>query len=237
MSSSKLKDLTSLEKILRIKFKNKKLLHEALTHRSYINEHPSHPIPHNERLEFLGDAVLELIISKSLFHKFTAKPEGELTVLRSSLVNTDSLTKVADELQIDRHLYLSKGETKSKGKAREVILANTIEAIIGAIYLDQGFVAAEKFIKKNFLSRLGLIIKYKLYKDPKSDFQEITQAQFKITPAYKVLQETGPEHAKKFTVGVFLGDKMIAVGSGKSKQEAEIDAAKNALQSKNIAPT
>jgi len=225
-----MKNLTSLEKKLGIKFKNKKLLHEALTHRSYINEHPSHPIPHNERLEFLGDAVLELIVSKSLFHKFTAKPEGELTVLRSSLVNTDSLTNIANALQIDHHLYLSRGEMKSKGKAREVILADTIEAIIGAIYLDQGFVAAEKFIKKNFLSRLGLIIKYKLYKDPKSDFQEITQAQFKITPAYKVLQETGPEHAKKFTVGVFLSDKMIAVGSGKSKQEAEIAAAKNALE-------
>ncbi len=228
-----MKDLSNLEETLGIKFKNKNLFEQSLIHRSYLNEHPDSSLTHNERLEFLGDAVLELIITKFLYKNFN-KPEGELTSLRSSLVNTKSLSETASKLEINNYLYLSKGESKSKGKAREVILANTLEAIIGTIYLDRGFIAAEKFIAKHLLPRLDIILKQKLYKDPKSHFQEITQSKFKITPNYKVIEESGPDHNKKFIIGAYLQKKLIATGIGKSKQEAETNAAENALKSKNI---
>jgi len=223
------KNLYKLEKILDIKFKNIRVLEQALIHRSYLNEHPGFPLSHNERLEFLGDAVLELIVTKFLYKNFN-KPEGELTSLRSSLVNTKSLAEMASELKINDYLYLSKGESKSGEKARGVILANTFEAIIGAIYFDRGLSAAEKFISRHLFPKLDNIIKLHLYKDPKSHFQEITQGKFKITPNYEVVAESGPDHNKKFTVGVYLQKKLVATGSGKSKQEAELNAAENALK-------
>jgi ribonuclease III len=221
-------NLNILENRLKIKFKNIKILRQALTHRSYVNEHPKEKIDHNERLEFLGDAVLELIVTEYLYHKFD-NPEGELTSWRASLVNTDSLSALAQELDLNSFLFLSRGETKSTGKARSVILADVFEALIGAIYIDQGVKKAKDFITKNLLVKLPKIIKDRLYKDPKSEFQEISQAKLKITPSYKVLKETGLAHEKKFTVGLFLGDKLISKGQGTSKFEAEVDAAKNGL--------
>ncbi len=220
--------LSLLEKKLEVKFKNKNFLKQALIHRSYLNEHPNFNLGHNERLEFLGDAVLELIITKFLYNNFS-NPEGELTSFRSSLVNTKSLAKIAKKLKINQYLYLSKGEEKSNGRFRDAILANTFEALIGAIYLDQGFTQTEKFIHQYLVPQLETVLKNKSYKDPKSKFQEITQGKLKITPTYKIISESGPDHAKKFKVGVFLKEKMIAFGMGKSKHEAELRAAKKAL--------
>ena len=229
-----MKKLSELEKILGTKFKNKNLLKQALVHRSYINEHPSFPLAHNERLEFLGDAVLELIITKYLYKNFD-KPEGRLTSLRSSLVNAKSLTQTAAKLKIDHYLYLSKGEARSKkNKAKQTILANTFEAVVGAIYLDRGFMASENFIYKHLLPKLNIVLKHRLDRDPKSQFQEYTQGKLKITPSYKILKQSGPEHNKKFIIGVFIKNKKIATGTGKSKQEAELRAAKNALKQKPI---
>lgn len=223
-----MKNLNSLEKKLGIKFKNKKLLQQALIHRSYLNEHPECQLEHNERLEFLGDAILEFITTEYLYQNFK-NPEGELTSWRASLVNTDSLSKLAQTIKLNRYLYLSRGESQSLGKARKIILANTVESLIGAIYLDQGIKIAKKFIEKNILSQLPEILEKKLYKDPKSKFQEIVQAKFKITPVYKVLHEEGPAHQKKFTVGLFINEKLIAKGAGTSKFEAEVRAAKKGL--------
>lgn len=221
-----------VEKLLGVKFKNKDLLRQALTHRSYLNEHPNFHLSHNERLEFLGDAVLELIITKFLYQNFD-KPEGVLTTLRSSLVNTQSLFQTAQKLYLDKYVYLSKGEKKSSSKkAKNVILANAFESLIGAIYLDRGFRSAEKFIQIHLLPRLDDIIKKRLYQDAKSHFQQIVQGKFKITPHYKVLQQTGPDHNKKFTVGVYIDKKLVAQGYGKSKQGSEVNAAQNALKLK-----
>lgn len=227
-----MENLSLFEKRLNIKFKDRNLLKQAFVHRSYLNEHPDFSLGHNERLEFLGDAVLELVTTKFLYNNFD-NPEGELTSFRSSLVNTKNLAKTAKQLKINRYLYLSKGESKSKGRSREVILANTFEALVGAIYLDQGFVQVEKFIHQHLLPYLEVVLKNKSYKDPKSKFQEIIQEKLKITPNYKIIRESGPDHAKKFEVGVFLKEKMIALGIGKSKQEAELKAAEKALH-KNL---
>ena len=223
-----MKNFSILEKKLGIKFKNKNLLKQALIHRSYLNEHPEEKLEHNERLEFLGDAVLELIVSEYLYQNYQ-NPEGELTAWRASLVNANNLSNLAKNLGINDFLFLSKGEAKSTGKAREIILANTFEALIGAIYLDQGLKQAKNFIKKHLIKQLPEIIEKELYKDPKSKFQEIAQGKFKITPTYKVLKEEGPAHEKKFTVGLFLNEKFIAKGEGSSKFEAEVEAAKKGL--------
>ncbi len=219
-----------LEKKLGIRFKDKNLLKQALIHRSYINEHPHSGLEHNERLEFLGDAVLELIITKFLYNNFD-RSEGELTSFRASLVNTKSLANVSKKLKINQHLCLSKGEEKY-GRFREAILANSFEALIGAIYLDQGFEQAENFLHHHLIPCLKTVLEKKSYKDPKSIFQEVIQARLKITPTYRIIGESGPDHAKKFKVGVFLKEKMIAAGTGKNKQEAELRAAKKALQHK-----
>ncbi len=230
-----MKDLTLLERKIDTKFKNKDLLQEALIHRSYLNEHPEIKLPHNERLEFLGDAVLELIVTEYLYQKYN-QPEGILTSWRASLVNTESLNKTAEKLNLNDFLYLSKGEQPITGKARKVILANALEAIIGAIYLDQGLEIVKKFIKRTLLVKLPKIIKYQKYKDPKSTFQEFSQAKFKITPLYKILEESGPAHDKTFVVGLFLNDKLISRGRGTSKQEAETKAAQVALKKYKIKP-
>lgn len=227
-----MKDFALFEKKLGLKFKNKDLLTQAFCHRSYLNENPDFGLEHNERLEFLGDAVIELIVTEYLYKEYPGKPEGDLTNWRAALVNAKMLTSVAEETGFNDFLLLSRGETKELGKARAYILANTFEALIGAIYLDAGYQEAEKFIKKYLLVKLPGIIKEKLYKDSKSQFQEEAQEKAQITPSYKVVKEWGPDHQKRFVVGVFLGDELVAEGEGSSKQEAEESAAKNALENK-----
>jgi ribonuclease-3 len=226
-------DFSILEKKLGFKFKNKDLLTQAFTHRSYINENPGFSLSHNERLEFLGDAVMELIVTEHLFKEFPEKAEGDLTNWRAALVNAKMLTSVAEDLGFNDFLLLSKGEAKEGGKARAYILANSFEALVGALYLDQGHKVTEDFIKNNLLVRLADIIKEGSYKDAKSKFQEAAQDKVSITPAYKVIKEWGPDHDKKFIVGVYLGQDVIAEGEGSSKQEAEEAAAKAGLKIKN----
>lgn len=228
-----MKDFSSFEKQLGLKFKNKDLLTQAFVHRSYLNENPNFNLNQNERLEFLGDAVLELIVTEELYKKYPEKSEGDLTNWRAALVNARMLTSVAEELGFNDFLLLSRGETKELGKARQYILANTFEALIGSIYLDSGYETAEKFIKKYLIKNLFDIIKNGSYKDSKSHFQEEAQDRVGITPVYKVIKEWGPDHQKNFTVGVFLSEELVAKGEGSSKQEAEEQAAKNALSIKN----
>lgn len=222
-----------LEEIIGIHFRNFSLLKEALTHRSYLNEHPQWPYGHNERLEFLGDAVLELVVSESLYMHFPSFSEGELTMLRASLVNSHSLSKVALDIKLDKFIKLSKGEAKEGGRAKEAILANALEALIGAIYLDGGINSARKFIEERILSNVEEIVKNESYKDPKSRLQEIIQDRLKITPHYEVLSESGPAHHRLFEVGVYFDEFIIARGKGFSKQEAEIKAAEKALSKIN----
>ena len=221
-----------LEKNIGITFKNKDLLTEALTHRSYLNEFPRWPLPHNERLEYLGDAVLELIVSDELFRKFPTQPEGQLTVLRAALVNYQILARVAEGIGLQKFVLMSRGEKKDTGRAREVILANAIEAVIGAIYLDQGFDVARRFALHFVMTNLDEVLKTKSYKDAKSELQEAVQEKLKLTPTYRTLGETGPAHKRIFTMGVYFGEKLIAEGSGPSKQEAELEAARSALKKK-----
>lgn len=221
-----------LEEIIGIKFKNKDLLREALTHRSYLNERPSLKLKHNERLEFLGDAVLELVVTEYLYREYPDKPEGELTNLRAAIVKATMLYEIASELGLNNFLLLSRGEAKDRGKGRQYILANSLEALMGAIYLDKGYKAVRAFVEKNILPRLESVIKKGLLKDAKSVFQEKAQEIAALTPVYKVLKEWGPDHAKHFVVGVYLGDEFISEGGGSSKQEAEQEAAENALKKK-----
>lgn len=224
-------DLVRLQKKIGVTFKNGSLLKQALVHRSYLNEHPDFNIGHNERLEFLGDAVLEIVVTEFLYLNFTTTPEGDLTNWRASLVNARMLYEVADELGVEEYLYLSKGESRDKNKkSRQFILANSIEAIIGAIYLDQGIEAAKKFILTNVVSKLDDILKNQTYLDPKSRFQEKSQEEKGITPHYQILDEVGPDHAKIFTVGLYLGEELIATGKGSSKQEAQVEAAASGLK-------
>lgn len=225
-------DFTKIEDNIKTKFNNIELLKTALTHRSYLNEHQEDGLEHNERLEYLGDAVLELATTHFLFEKFPYEDEGVLTSYRSALVNTVSLLDVAEKLQVNDFLRLSKGEAKDTGRARNFIIANSIEAIIGAIYIDQGYEASQKFIKENFLCKIDEVIEKNLWHDAKSHFQEKAQEFAKITPNYKVLEEIGPDHDKRFKVGVFLNDKLVAEGEGVSKQEAEQLAASNGLKAK-----
>ena len=222
-------DFSVLAKHLNLSFNNLNLLIEALTHRSYLNEHREYTGSHNERLEFLGDAVLELATTDFLYKKFPAKPEGELTSYRAALVNTVSLAESAQALGINDYLLLSKGEAKDTGRARDVILADAFEAIIGAIYLDSGYASAESFIAKNLYEKIDNVIAKRSYQDAKSRFQEVAQEKRGITPSYETLSEVGPDHNKRFTVGVFIGSSEIARGEGQSKQEAEQSAASAAL--------
>lgn len=223
--------LEHLEESLGIAFKKSALLKEALTHRSYLNENPSWKQPDNERLEFLGDAVIELAVTESLFEKFPDEDEGKLTGIRAALVNYLMLAAVAEDIRLGDYLYLSKGEMKDNGRAREVILANAFEAVVGAVYLDKGYDAARKVVSSLVMTRLDEVMEKKLYKDPKSMLQEFLQERKKTTPTYRVLAESGPDHAKQFVVGVFVGTKKLAEGDGPSKQEAEAKAAERGLQS------
>ena len=227
-----MEDFLKFEKKLSISFNNKDLLTQAFCHRSYINEHPDFQISHNERLEFLGDAVIELVVSRNLFNAYPEKSEGLLTSWRAALVNSKMLSNVAQELDFDKFLLLSKGERKETGKARQEILANTFEALIGALYLDRGYKICQDFLEKYLIVKLPPILESEGFIDAKSRFQEMAQEKERITPNYKVLKEWGPDHAKKFVSGVFLGDKLIAEGQGMSKQEAEEAAAEAGLKAK-----
>jgi len=227
------KDFSLLEKKLNLKFKDKDLLIQAFCHRSYLNENPDFYLFHNERLEFLGDAVLEIVVTEYLYKKYPKKSEGELTNWRAALVNAKMLAEVAKNSGLNDFLLLSRGEKKELGKARQYILANTFEALVGAMYLDQGIDSCQKFIEKNLIKELPRIIEKGLFRDAKSHFQEEAQERSGITPIYKTLEERGPDHAKHFIIGVFLDKELIARGEGFSKQEAELDAAKNALEIKS----
>lgn len=224
---------SDFEKKIKVVFKDKDLLKQSFTHRSYINENPKTAISHNERLEFLGDAVLELIVTDFLYKKYPQYTEGELTALRSALVNAIIISEIAGDIGMNDYLLLSKGETKDKGKARQYILANTYEAFVGAMYLDQGYDVVEKFITKTLLPKTEEIVNKKLWRDAKSLVQEKAQEFVSVTPAYKVLHESGPDHDKHFTVGIYFGPNLIAEGKGKSKQEAEQSAAMVALKARN----
>ncbi len=225
-------DLGKLEHLLGVTYQDKALLISAITHRSYLNEHRSASWPHNERLEFLGDAVLELVITDYLFHKYPEKPEGELTAVRAALVNTISLSESSTELGVNDFLLLSKGESKDVGRARQYILANVFEALIGSIYLDQNYEAAAAFIGRHLFAKTDRIVEKRLWQDAKSRFQELAQEQVSITPTYETLSQVGPDHDRIFTIGVFLRKEKVAEGQGRSKQEAEQDAALHAIEAK-----
>lgn len=224
--------LAKLEKLIRVTFVDQKHLLTAITHRSYLNEHREAKQEHNERYEFLGDAVLELIVTDFLFHKYPEKPEGDLTSIRAALVNTISLSEVASNMNINEFLLLSKGEGRDTGRARQYILANTFESIIGAIYLDQGYDAAKEFVASHLFDKTETIVAKKLWQDAKSRFQELAQEHTSTTPSYETLGQTGPDHDRVFTVGVFLGKEKVAEGKGRSKQEAEQVAAEAGINAK-----
>lgn len=218
-----------------VEFNDLKWLQQALTHRSYLNEHRDYTLPHNERLEFLGDAVLELVVTEYLFNNFP-NPEGELTNWRAALVNGEILSRIAKQIGVEEYLLMSRGEAKDIGKARQYILANAFESIVGAIYIDQkekGFESAKRFIQANVIVELKDIIKNKLYLDPKSRFQEASQERVGVTPSYRVLEESGPDHDRKFVIGVYLNAELVAKGEGSSKQEAQRMAAQEAIKAKN----
>lgn len=224
-------DLSQLEKTLGVSFADKHLLEQAFVHRSYLNENPNFGLDHNERLEFLGDAVIELAVTERLYKKYP-NPEGELTNFRAALVNFQMLGGLARELGFNDYLLLSRGETQDTGRAREVILANAFEAVVGAMYLDAGYEAAQSFLESALLPRLPEIMARGGHRDAKSVFQEEAQERVKVTPVYKVHTEWGPDHAKQFRIGVYLGDDLAAEGEGASKQEAETQAAEEALRAK-----
>jgi len=225
-------NFSNFEKKINVKFKDKSLLKQAFIHRSYINENPELGLHHNERLEFLGDAVLELVITDYLYNKYPDRNEGELTAYRAALVNTISISKAASDLEMNDYLLLSKGEAKDTGKARQYILANTFEAMIGAIYMDNGYDMAQKFIADSLFQYTEEIVSKRLWQDSKSHFQEESQEHVGVTPSYKVLDETGPDHEKVFIVGVYLNNDFIEKGEGRSKQDAEQKAASKALVAK-----
>ena len=225
-------DFSKFEKKTKIIFNDKKLLEQAFIHRSYINENTGLKLSHNERLEFLGDAVLELITTDYLYNKYRDHDEGDLTAFRSALVNAVIIGEIALELGMNDFLLLSKGEAKDVGKARNYILANTYEAYVGAVYLDRGYDVAKDFIAKTLFGKIDGIVARKSWRDSKSLVQEKSQEYLSVTPSYKVLNEIGPDHDKHFTIGIFFGNELIAEGKGKSKQEAEQAAAHKALEIK-----
>jgi len=229
------KAITTLEGVLGVQFIHKEILLSAITHRSYLNEHREATWEHNERLEFLGDAVLELVVTAYLFTKYPEKPEGELTAVRAALVNTNSLAEAAEQLGVNRFLLMSKGEAKDEGRARQYILANAFESCIGAIYIDQGYDVAKGFIASRLFAKTDDIVSKRLWQDAKSRFQELAQEHASVTPTYETLSQEGPDHDRVFTVGIFLRSEKVAEGKGRSKQEAEQQAAERALTVKNWA--
>lgn len=225
-------DLGGLEKILGVKFSDQQILLSAITHRSYLNEHREATQEHNERLEFLGDAVLELVVTDYLFNKYKEKPEGELTAVRAALVNTSSLSESSAQLGLNDFILMSKGEAKDTGRARQYILANAFEACIGAIYLDQGYDAARGFVSERLFHKTDIIVERRLWQDPKSRFQELSQEHVSVTPTYELISQVGPDHDRVFTIGVYLNKDKVAEGEGRSKQEAEQAAAEAAIDAK-----
>lgn len=225
-------DLLQLQELLGVTFKDSMQLLSAVTHRSYLNEHKEATWEHNERLEFLGDAVLELVVTDYLFSKYPEKPEGELTAIRAALVNTNSLAVASEILGVNKYLLMSKGESKDEGRARQYILANVFESCIGAMYLDQGYEVARTFIAARLFGNTENIVKKRLWQDAKSRFQELAQEKASITPTYDTLSQDGPDHDRIFTVGVFLRHEKVGEGKGRSKQEAEQQAAQAGLLAK-----
>ncbi len=228
-----MKDFSEFEQKTGLTFNDKSLLRQAFTHRSYLNENRNLKMEHNERLEFLGDAVLELVVTDYLYQQYPHKPEGDLTAYRSALVNSTTLSSVATELEMNEYLLLSHGEAKDTGRARAYILANTFEALLGSLYIDQGYNAAKDFIASHIFKKIHEVIEKGLWVDAKSKFQEMAQEKTSITPSYKTVKEVGPDHDKHFTVGVYLGNDLVVTGEGSSKQEAEQDAARKGLLEKS----
>ena len=225
-------DFKTFQSRIGVAFNEQRLLETAFTHRSYLNENRRPGAEHNERLEFLGDAVLELVVTEFLYAKYPQKPEGDLTAYRAALVNTQSISDAAQQLGMNDFLLLSRGEAKDTGRARQIILANAFEALIGAIYLDQGYEMAKDFIGKQLFHKTDEVVEQRLWQDAKSRFQEIAQEKLGITPTYQLLSQTGPDHDKRFTVGAYVGGEKVASGEGRSKQEAEQAAAEKALTAK-----
>lgn len=219
-----------LESKIGVHFKNIKLLETAFTHRSYLNENREKNLENNERLEFLGDAVLELIVSSNLYHNYADKAEGELTSIRAAIVRTESLAEETQKLGVGKYLRMSKGEKESGGEEKPYLLANLYEAIMGAIYLDSGYMECLHFVERTLFKKIKKIIKEKLFIDPKTKVQEIMQRKYRVTPTYEILKEEGPDHSKSFTVVLYMGDKKFAQGVGASKQKAEENAATNAIE-------
>lgn len=226
-------DFSSFESKIGYRFKDARLIEQAFTHRSYLNENRESGREHNERLEFLGDAVLELVVTEFLYAKYPDKPEGELTAYRAALVNTQSISEAAKTLGMNDFLLLSRGEAKDTGRARQIILANAFEAVIGSIYLDAGYDAAKNFIADQLFHKTDDVVSKRLWQDAKSRFQEIAQEKLGITPAYQLLDQSGPDHDKQFVVGAYLKNEKVATGDGRSKQEAEQAAAEAALAAKS----
>ncbi len=221
--------INEIEEKIGVSFIDKQYLIDALTHRSYLNEHKECKT-HNERLEFLGDAVLELIVSDYLFEKYPNRPEGELTSFRSALVKTESLADTSRELGLGDDLLLSKGEEDTGGRTKNYLLANTFEAIIGGIYLDQGYEKSKGFVHIHLINKLNDIVKHRLDIDSKTKIQEMAQSKYKVTPVYEVTKEQGPDHDKEFTVVIKINNKVIGTGVGTSKQRAEEDAASKGIE-------
>ncbi len=222
-------NLSKLEEILGIAFRDKSLLQRALTHRSYINENPDHPLSDNERLEFLGDAVLDFLTAKYLYNRFPEMAEGRLTSLRAALVKRETLAYFAAALNLGPYLLLSRGEAESGGRKRQALLCATFEALVGAILLDQGLQAVEGLVLRCIEPEINHILDEELYKDAKSMLQELTQGELQVTPIYRTIAERGPDHAKEFTIEVLIGDVAYGRGVGHNKQVAEQEAAKVAL--------
>lgn len=225
-------DLARLQERIGYHFKDIALLEQAVTHRSYLNEHPDWPTGHNERLEFLGDAVLELVVTEYLYEHYPQNPEGEMTNWRAALVNANILAGITNEFDLNAHILLSRGEARDTGRARQYILANAIEALIGAMYLDGGYEPCKLFIGQFVLTHLPEIISKKLYRDAKSLLQEEAQDRLSVTPTYNVMEEWGPDHARQFKIGVYLGKELAGEGQGQSKQDAQQAAAEDALKNK-----
>lgn len=225
-------NLAKLQESIGYQFSDNKLLQQAVTHRSYLNENPSWPVGHNERLEYLGDAVLELVVTEYLYEHYPETPEGEMTNWRAALVNAVMLSSITNDFDLNAYMLLSRGEARDTGRARQYILANAIEALIGAMYLDGGYQPCKEFIGRFVLAHLPEIISKRLYRDPKSLLQEQSQDRLGVTPTYNVMEEWGPDHARQFRIGVYLGKELAGEGQGQSKQDAQQAAAEDALQNK-----
>ena len=225
-------DFKTFQKKIGYDFRDARLIEQAFTHRSHLNENRAPGREHNERLEFLGDAVLELVVTEFLFAKYPDKPEGDLTAIRAALVNTVSIADAATKLGMNEYLLLSRGEARDTGRARQIILANAFEALIGALYLDSGYMSAKDFIAKNIFLKTEDVVANRLWQDAKSKLQEVAQEQLGITPTYQLLNQSGPDHDRTFVIGAFIGQEKVATGEGRSKQEAEQDAAQKALAAK-----